>query len=85
MSDFASMLSRLKTVLSSQYSRRKIKDKEVAEALGLTPEYFAVIKKRNKIPYEALVRYCLHHRISLNWLLGGQTPRRCSDDKAMLQ
>ena len=85
MSDFASMLSRLKTILARQKNRHKIKDKEVAEALGLTPEYFAVIKKRNKIPYEALVRYCLHHNISLNWVLGGQELRRYSYDKSMIQ
>jgi DNA-binding Xre family transcriptional regulator len=74
MFDFAIILQRLKFVLKQYTHKTKIKDKEVAEVLGLTPEYFAVIKKRNKIPYEAIIRFCIERQISLNWIFSGEAP-----------
>lgn|GEM_PF-1510272 len=74
MYDFSTILARLKELLARETQKKKIKDKEVAAALDLTPEYFAVIKKRGKIPYEALLRFAVRRRISANWLIGGQLP-----------
>ena len=72
MLDFDTIAARLKHILAYEYKRSRIKDKELAEALGLDAAYFAVIKKRKKIPYEALVHFCTRRKISLNWVLMAQ-------------
>ncbi len=72
---FTDVMGRVREVLMLQTQRTKIKDREVALALNLDPQYFAVIKRRNKLPYEALAHFCKTHRISLNWILFAQNPR----------
>ncbi len=72
---FYDVMERMRTTLATQTQNPKIKDRDIAIALGLTPQYFAVIKRRNKIPYEALAHFCRQHHISLNWLLMAQEPR----------
>ncbi len=72
---FTDVMGRVREVLMLQTQRTKIKDREVALALDLDPQYFAVIKRRNKLPYEALAHFCKIHRISLNWILFAQNPR----------
>ncbi len=75
MIPFQDVLQRLKTLLSQQHGEAKIRDRDVAAALELDPQYFAVIKRRNKIPYEAIARFCQKHHISMNWVLLAQQPR----------
>ncbi len=75
MITFTDVMGRVREVLMHTYQRTKIKDREIAQALGLDPQYFAVIKRRNKLPYEALAHFCHQNRISLNWLLFAQSPR----------
>jgi len=76
---FNDILERLRTLLQQQTGQPKVRDRDIAATLKLDPQYFAVIKRRNKIPYEALAVFCKTHRISLNWLLFGQTPENLSD------
>ena len=73
---FDDIILRVKSIISTDKNRERIYNKEIAGALGLSPEYFAVIKKRGKIPYEALAHFCREHKISLNWILFGQKPER---------
>jgi len=73
---FHDIIERIRTLLQHQNGQEKIKDREIAAALELDPQYFAVIKKRNKIPYEALAHFCRRRKISLNWLLFDQKPKR---------
>ena len=47
----------------------KVHDKDVAIALGITPSTFASIKRRNTIPYKALLDFCALHHINANSLL----------------
>jgi len=75
MYDFSSIIERLKAILAHQTGQSKVKDKELAAALGLRPEYFAVIKKRGKIPYGSIIRYCTAHDICCNWVFEGKHPK----------
>jgi len=75
MIDFYDVMERVKQVLSTQNKKAKILDRDIADSLKLDPQYFAVIKRRKKIPYESLAHFCKHHNISMNWILLAQTPR----------
>lgn len=74
MIDFHEVMQRVKQVLLAQTQKEKILDRDIADFLDLDPQYFAVIKKRKKIPYEPLAHFCKHHKVSLNWILLAQKP-----------
>jgi len=71
---FKHVMQRVREILKQTTGKEKILDREIANALQLDPQYFAVIKRRNKIPYEALAYFCKKHNINLNWILLNQTP-----------
>jgi len=71
---FQKVMQRVKEVLQQTTGEEKILDRDIANALNLDPQYFAVIKRRNKIPYEALAYFCHARKISLNWILLEQSP-----------
>jgi hypothetical protein len=75
MIDFYEVMERIKQVLSTQKKKEKILDRDIAESLDLDPQYFAVIKRRKKIPYESLAHFCQKHQLSMNWLLLAQKPQ----------
>jgi len=75
MIDFNTVMQRIREVLLEQKDQKRILDREIAAMLHLDPQYFAVIKKRNKIPYEAIALFCKKHHISMNWILMAQKPR----------
>ena len=75
MIDFHEVMLRVKQILSAQTKKEKILDREVADSLKLDPQYFAVIKRRKKIPYESLANFCKHHNINMNWILLAQKPQ----------
>jgi len=75
MSSFHEIADRLKEAIAVLEDRDKIRDKDLAGALGLTPQYYAVIKRRERIPYEAIVRFCQRYTLSLHWVLLGQRSR----------
>lgn len=74
MIHFQEVASRLKEALFSIEKREKIKDKDLALALELTPQYYAVIKKRGKIPYAEIAYFCRCRNINMNWILLAQKP-----------
>ncbi|MEA1954267.1 MAG: hypothetical protein U9O24_07730 [Campylobacterota bacterium] len=67
--DFQEIMQRIKEVISFITKKEKIKDKDIAHALKLSPQYYAVIKRRKKIPYEAIAYFCVQYNISMNWIL----------------
>jgi hypothetical protein len=75
MIDFYEVMERVRQVLSAQDKKTKILDKDIADSLELDPQYFAVIKRRKKIPYEALAHFCKTHQLSMNWILLAQKPQ----------
>lgn len=76
--DFLHIIERIKKILGTSSKKNKIYDRDVAQALKLDPQYFAVIKRRNKIPYESIAYFCNEANISINWILFG-TKVNCPD------
>lgn len=48
-------------------------DKNIAKELGMSPTQYANNKKRNKIPYLEITRFCHKHEITINWVLLGES------------
>ena len=69
---FDKIIEKIKDILSLEVGERKVLNKDVAKALGITPEHLSMLKKRNKIPYEELAFFCAKRKISLNWILFDQ-------------
>ncbi|MBD3824613.1 MAG: hypothetical protein IE916_08915 [Epsilonproteobacteria bacterium] len=67
MRDFHAIIKRLKLYLAKG-KRRKVLDKEVADALRVSQSYFATIKRRNAIPYEQLLLFCEEQGLCANEL-----------------
>ena len=75
MIDFYDVMQRIKQILTPQIKKAKILDRDIADALALDPQYFAVIKRRKKIPYEPIAHFCMKNHISMNWILFSQNPK----------
>ncbi len=75
MIDFQEVMQRIKAILIIQTKKEKILDRDIADTLKLDPQYYAVIKRRKKIPYEKLAYFCKENRISMNWILLEQKPQ----------
>jgi len=74
VNNFIEIVEEIKSIVSNEYSGRKIFDKDVADILGITQMNFATMKKRNKIPFGELLDFCATRSISINWMLYGQSP-----------
>ena len=72
---FQEVMQRVKDVLIINSRKEKILDRDLANSLHLDQQYFAVIKKRKKIPYEHLAYFCKESKVSLNWILLNQKPK----------
>jgi SOS-response transcriptional repressor LexA len=70
--EFEKIIEKIKDIISQEIGERKVLNKDVAKALGITPENLSVLKKRNKIPYEEIAYFCAKRKISINWLLFDQ-------------
>ena len=68
------ILDNLKDVLSQELGNKKVYDKDVANALGISSQSLAQLKRRNSIPYEAIVYFCAKQSVSINWILFDQLP-----------
>ena len=79
MIDFLDVMQRVKEILLQEQrhkeKKKKILDRDIASALDLDPQYFAVIKRRKKIPYEKLALFCKKSKVNLNWVLLEQKPQ----------
>ncbi|RUM63055.1 MAG: phage repressor protein [Sulfurimonas sp.] len=74
MNSFLNIVEEIKSIVSSDFSSKKVFDKDVADVLGISQMNFATMKKRNKIPFTELLDFCAKKAISINWLLYGQSP-----------
>jgi len=70
--DFEKVIEKIKDVISQEVGNKKVLNKDVAKALGISPEHLSILKKRNKIPYEEIAFFCAKRKISINWLLFDQ-------------
>ena len=75
MIDFQEVMQRIKEILIIKTKKEKILDRDIADTLKLDPQYYAVIKRRKKIPYEKLAYFCKENKISMNWILLEQKPQ----------
>ncbi|MEO1954924.1 MAG: LexA family transcriptional regulator [Campylobacterales bacterium] len=66
------IVEKLKDVLAESTLKKKVFDKDVAEALNIPQGTFASMKKRNSIPYEEILEFCALKKISVNWLFFDQ-------------
>ena len=74
MNSFNTIVEEIKSIVSTNFSGKKVFDKDVADALGISQMNFATMKKRDKIPYVELLNFCARKSISINWMLYGQSP-----------
>jgi len=69
---------RIRTVLSLKMQKEKILDKDVAHALNIDPQNYAVIKRRKKIPFEAIAYFSKKNKLNMTWILFAQKPQYLS-------
>lgn len=74
MNSFTDIVEEIKSIISPEFSPKKVFDKDVAEVLGISQMNFATMKKRDKIPFNELLDFCAKKTISINWMLYGQSP-----------
>jgi len=70
--NFEKIMDKIKSILTVELGKDKILNKEVANALGISPENLSMLKKRGKIPYEEIAYFCAKRKISINWILFDQ-------------
>ena len=75
MIDFYEVMQRIRDVLQKQIKKEKVLDKDIALSLEINPQNYAVIKRRKKIPYEAIAYFSKKHNINMNWILFAQKPQ----------
>jgi len=75
MIDFSEVMQRIRIILCMQTKKEKIFDKDIAIALQIDPQNFAVIKRRKRIPYQAIAYFAKKNKLSINWLLFAQKPK----------
>jgi len=69
------VLPKMKEIISEELGKEKVFDKQVAEVLGIKQLNFATMKKRGRLPLEAILEFCAKRKISINWLLYNQSTR----------
>ncbi|MFA6137669.1 MAG: helix-turn-helix domain-containing protein [Sulfurimonas sp.] len=67
MRDFYSVIEELKRYLSRD-AKKKILDKDVADALGISQANFATLKRRNSMPYENILIFCQKEKLCIREL-----------------
>lgn len=72
--NYNEIIDRLKNILSRELGDKKIYDKDVATALGITPEAFRKQKSRNSVPYFEIMQFLAKRNISINWFFFNQLP-----------
>lgn len=72
---FETIVDNLKDILSCELGEKKVYDKDVALALGISRESLCHHKRKNSVPYEGIVFFCAKRQISINWVLFNQLPK----------
>lgn len=75
MIDFCDVMQRIRAVLVLQIKKEKILDKDIAIALHIDPQNYAVIKRRKRIPFESIAYFAKKNKLSINWILFSQKPK----------
>jgi SOS-response transcriptional repressor LexA len=78
--ELSDVFERLKVILSNEMGGGRVFDKDVAEALNITPSNLGALKSRNRIPLTEVMKFCVQREISINWLLFNQDAMDTIDD-----
>lgn len=78
--DMNIIIDKLKDIISNDFPNKKIFDRDVAEALGISKNSLVQFKKRNTVPYEQLAYFCAKRKISINWILFDQQPKSLEEE-----
>lgn len=73
------LILKLKCIISDS-AYKNVKNKEIANALGLNEKAFSIRKARNSIPLENIVEFCLKKNIDINYILSNHAPKDFEDD-----
>jgi len=74
------IIEKIKEILQSEQEGKRVYDKDVAKALGISKESLSHFKKRGRVPLEQIVYFCAERNISINWLLFGQSPKLLEEE-----
>jgi len=70
MKEFKTILTKLKEIIKLQLQTdKKVLDKDVAKTLGIKPTTLASYKRKNKLPYKAILTYCHENRLDVRKIL----------------
>lgn len=78
--DLEKILDRLAMAMEAESGETPY-EKDIAAALGLSPTNLSNMKKRGAVPFEEISLFAAKRKISINWILFGQSPRMI--DEAM--
>ncbi len=70
--DFTKIMERVSMIMETELGITPF-DKNIAMELGMSPTQYANNKKRNKIPYFEITKFCHKHEITINWVLLGES------------
>ena len=66
MNEFKTILTKLKEIISQQLQiDKKVLDKDVAVTLNFKPSTLASYKRRDTLPYKAILTYCHENRLDV--------------------
>ena len=74
------IIDKIKDIISSDHLNKRVFDKDVAAALGISKDSLTHFKKRNAVPYEQIVYFCAKRKISINWVLFDQLPKSLEEE-----
>lgn len=69
------IMRKIKIVLETERKNKMpIFEKDIADALCLSPANFSTMKKRNRLPLDEIIEFCAKRKININWILFDQIP-----------
>lgn len=74
------IIEKIKDIISAESESKKIYDKDVARALGVSKESLSHFKKRGTLPMEQIAYFCAKRKISINWILFNQAPKSLEEE-----
>ncbi len=78
---FDEIIEKIRNILTMEqkHTNKKVFDKHIAQALGISSVNLASMKCRGQVPYDNILNFCAKRKISINWLLFNQDPAAMVD------
>jgi len=82
MNTMKEITEEIKNIISIEMKERGkiVKDADVAEQLGVSPQLLATAKNRGKVLFKEVSAFCAKKKIAINTLLFGQDPKSLEDN-----